>query len=666
MSINRFNSLYSQISFISRPSRKFTFAQASQLIRKESLIPEEKHTFFPGNEISRNRIEHKSKYILLSDSTFKLIWDFIIFLCTISLSLFIPSTVSYLLHPPIGIFYSVSLVYFFDILISLNLSYSENGTTVYNRNQILRKYLKTWFIVDFLSVIPLEALYEYEEYTSEDEIRGFDVNKDRIKVVMLIKLVKFIKARKFLGKIVDLSANSNFFSMLKIFLYLVLLFVMMHWMNCVFNIFYCLSLQDEYYYWPNVRYDWKNRYLSIYLRVFQTMTSIGYGDFVVKTTTERLLILIFMVFSSGFFGYFIGIVDETIQKSSKICTYFNRIKHKLLLYYEKNNLPKSVRIKINSYIRYLTYTYRNNLLQDNDIVQFLSIPLSEQIFLYTKGHMLISLLFFSSLSRQCIRAFGYKLAFRVYGPSDLIFVEGQITDELFCITSGTVQIFHQDSSTVFTDLHQEDIFGEISFILKQKRVSSARAYNFCELFALSRYDCDKILQKMPKDAEKFQTIVRNTKTYGLSFLNISCYLCGKLGHLAKSCEFFIWKPIINQKNFYTRNRKVNTAYSAKRKERKSVLINKYKTSNTIGKHNIEDYNENPYLYMKAKEYRESSIKLENQFLRFAKIFSDNESEDGQNGDRFEEKHEKIKIFEKFSKKYTENLRKSQIVLLDIE
>lgn len=649
MSSKIFGSLNSQISFFQRmPSRSYTFAQTLQLIRRESMAPEEKHTFFPGNEILRNRLHHSSTYIFLSDSTFKLIWDFIIFICTIYLSIIIPFALSFFSDPPYETYYTISVVYLFDILISLNSSYYERGKAVSNRQKIVKKYLMTWFLLDFVSVLPFEALQRFEE---NQEIRVFEFETDYIRLLMLMKLVKILKVRKFLQKLLDLSTNSSFFSGFKILIFLVLLFIAVHWMSCIFNIFYCLSLQSEYVYWKNVRVNLKDRYLKIYLRVFQTMTSVGYGDFVVKTTAERILILFFMVFTSGFFGYFIGQVEETIMKSSKIDNYFRRIKQRLLIFFEVNNLPKSVRSKINSYIRYLTYTYRNNLLQDQDIVQFLSIPLSEQIFLFTKGHMLISVEFFSGMSRQCIRAFGYKLEFRVYGPNDLIFAEGQMTDDFFCITSGTIQIFHEASKTVFADLHQDDIFGEISFILKQKRSSSARARNFSELFSLSRFDCDKVLQKLPKDAENFLTIVRNVKIYGLSIINISCYLCRKLGHLAKNCEDFIWKPKIDVNHYYSRKKIVNTILSPKRKKRKISLNDRYGIKNTFGFRDKEFFGENQYLARKTKEYRDMSHKYETQFCRVSKLI-ENECEEDSDSEESEGKYEKVKIMYNLQKKYS--------------
>ena len=95
-------------------------------------------------------------------------------------------------------------------------------------------------------------------------------------------------------------------------------------------------------------------------------------------------------------------------------------------------------------------------------------------------------------------------------------------------------------------------------------------------------------------------------------------------------------------------------------------MKRYKSRNSIGKNTIEDFCENQYLYNKARQYRENSDKFETRFLRFSKIFGENESEDGQSNDGFEAKYEKIKTFEKFSKKCSENLKKSQFFLVDIE
>jgi hypothetical protein len=607
-------------------TRTFTFAESSIIARRDSMIPEEKHTFFPGNEISGNRLKKNQIFLFSPDSKTRIFWDFLIFLCTVYLSISIPISISYFYNPPAGVFTSISMCYLFDVLVSLNTSYYERGKIISDRVKILKKYLKHWFFIDFLSMFPFELFLSPCE---PDSLQSLNLPKDLPRLLLVLKLLKIIKSREGLSRIKALSTDSSFFTISKIGVSVLCIVIPMHWMNCIFNIFYCLSLDSDYLYWPDVREDRSYRYLLIFQRVMQTLTSVGYGDFVVRSTIERLLILFFMVFTSGFFGYFIGQIELIITNSSKVSLYFRTVKTLFLQYCDRNKVPKHVRCKVNGYIRYLMNTYRNQLVQDEDIIDLLSTPLREQVFLFSKGYIVYSVNFFTDLSTPCKRAFGYKLRLRVFGPADIIFNEGELTDELYFIGTGRVSIIHQKTRTIFNELHEEESFGEIAFWTKQQRTTKAVSGAFSELYSLSRFDCDLVLSKMPKDLDKFLSTLRNIRSYGLAFIGISCYLCASLGHIARNCNSFICKPVINVQKYYSKEKRVNTEYTPRRLQRaeKAEVFKRYGILNTFGAKAPREkvFSGNKYLIRKSKEYGNQAKFQSENFMRVLRFVDEAKS-----------------------------------------
>ena len=65
---------------------KVSSIDPNYLIHKESTVQQKKHTFFPGSEATRNRLQLFSRIIIDIDSQIKLLWDTLIVLHTIFLS----------------------------------------------------------------------------------------------------------------------------------------------------------------------------------------------------------------------------------------------------------------------------------------------------------------------------------------------------------------------------------------------------------------------------------------------------------------------------------------------------------------------------------------------------------------------------------------------------
>ena len=368
-------------------------------------------------------------------------------------------------------------------------------------------------------------------------------------------------------------------------------------------------------------------------RGMETMTSVGYGDTNTSTPSERIISIFFMFTTSGFIGYFVGKVDTAIQKSTQTSIFFRNLKKYISFYFAENNAPNDLKFRVLAYLRHLRQSYNENLLQEEDIINLLSTPLREQIFFCTKGHVLINLNFFSNLTRSCIRSLGYKMTLEIYGPLDVIFNQGELTTNLYFINLGSIQIFHRQSKTVYTELKKGDFFGEISFLLQKPRTASARSSNFSEILSLSRYEVDKVLKTMPNDKEKFFTIIRNLNTYGTSVIGLKCYLCGSLDHIACYCNLFIIRPNISE-NMLSLSKKLvnvdNTPGPNIRKEKSTAL--RYELQNTKGrKVNPKAlYKTNPYLATKSMIYADSAYVTKKKMRKILTIVNPESCENSSN------------------------------------
>jgi hypothetical protein len=181
----------------------------------------------------------------------------------------------------------------------------------------------------------------------------------------------------------------------------------------------------------------------------------------------------------------------------------------------------------------------------------------------------------------------------VFAPGDIIFKEGELSFVIYYLCSGKVQIYHEDTKTVFKDIKQAKYFGEIAFFLSRPRTASALSLQFSEFLTLERAALFNVLTARPKEMEITNVIIHNTEKYkNLSLLGVRCYLGRKMGHVAKNCTEF--KYIFDKEKAVSRasakkhnQRSVNLNSSAaskfNRAERVSNVFQRYDVYSTKGK-----------------------------------------------------------------------------------
>ncbi|KAK3256392.1 hypothetical protein CYMTET_34472, partial [Cymbomonas tetramitiformis] len=126
-------------------------------------------------------------------------------------------------------FYYINLVvtafYILDLLRNFNKGYHNRfGKFIADRTTIGRTYLKTWFIIDILSVFPFSILNDDSDFKSGI----FQI----VRVLRLTKLLTILRGSRLLQRVENTCAIS--YNLVKAQLLLVYLLVLCHWFACGF------------------------------------------------------------------------------------------------------------------------------------------------------------------------------------------------------------------------------------------------------------------------------------------------------------------------------------------------------------------------------------------------------------------------------------------------
>jgi hypothetical protein len=181
------------------------------------------------------------------------------------------------------------IIFFVDIFIAFfSAYYNENDELVYDRAIIAKGYLTSWFLIDFLSSIPISMLFQQHSYSSLVRISRLPKLYRLVKLTKLTRILKVIKERntliKHLNDILKLGLGFE-----RLAFYVLLFLVSAHIVSC----FWIIIVGFENYN-PDTWLARENlldasngvQYLCALYYTIAIVTTVGYGDVNVKTTGE--------------------------------------------------------------------------------------------------------------------------------------------------------------------------------------------------------------------------------------------------------------------------------------------------------------------------------------------------------------------------------------------
>jgi len=174
--------------------------------------------------------------------------------------------------------------------------------------------------------------------------------------------------------------------------------------------------------------------------------------------------------------------------------------------------------------------------------EFISKNLKEELMMQANGRFFQEYSTFKdNFSQKMLRSLLPMMKKAHYSPEDVIFSRNEIDDsEIFFIQTGIVKRFmnsdQENENEYLKALTEDEVFGEISFFTGQPRTMSAICHDFTTVVYIKRDDFLSVLQKFPKDYEKYclireQIMLENN----YNGINKGCYSCKNIDHLIKDC-----------------------------------------------------------------------------------------------------------------------------------
>lgn len=107
------------------------------------------------------------KWIIMSSNRFKIWWDMYITVLLMFLTLVVPVRLAFEDNDPLGWIIAYSIVdvsFLVDIIMTFFTSYTDGyNLEITDHKRIMKNYIKFWFWIDLLSIIPFDYMLSGEE-----------------------------------------------------------------------------------------------------------------------------------------------------------------------------------------------------------------------------------------------------------------------------------------------------------------------------------------------------------------------------------------------------------------------------------------------------------------------------------------------------------------------
>ncbi|KAL7878425.1 hypothetical protein AOLI_G00093990 [Acnodon oligacanthus] len=466
-------------------------------------------------EREQERVKSAGFWIIHPYSDFRFYWDLTMLLLMVGNLIIIPVGITFFKdeHTPPWIVFNVVSDTFFLMDLVLNfrtgIVKEDNTEIILDPQQIKIKYLRSWFVVDFISSIPVDYIFLIVEtridsdfYKTARALRIVRFTKilSLLRLLRLSRLIRYIHQwEEIFHMTYDLAS-----AMVRIVNLIGMMLLLCHWDGCLQ--FLVPMLQDfpaDCWVSKNkmVNNTWGQQYSYALFKAMSHMLCIGYGMYPPVGMTDVWLTILSMIVGATCYAMFVGHATALIQSLDSSRRQYQEKYKQVEQYMSFHKLPADMRQRIHDYYE---HRYQGKMFDEESILGELNEPLREEIINFNCRKLVASMPLFANADPNFVTSMLTKLRFEVFQPGDYIIREGTIGKKMYFIQHGVVSVLTKGNKE--TKLSDGSYFGEICLLTRGRRTASVRADTYCRLYSLSVDNFNEVLEEYPMMRRAFETV----------------------------------------------------------------------------------------------------------------------------------------------------------------
>lgn len=303
----------------------------------------------------------RSRYVISPDTKCRVLWDMlaatVLFWQLISIPVDLSFNIDWKGRRELDM--ACDLIWIFDMLLQFFTGYYDQGVLVLHRKMIVVNYLRTWFILDILALLP-SVVHWIAQATSNNEdtsLRTFSLLR-ALKITKLLKLVRVFRVMDAIVKL-EVQLDSRIFSsLLRIFLLILTPILVSHFVACIFWAVGSSNGQAGRESWIDHAVNEESdpsdpaaQYIAALYFAITITSTVGFGDIFAMNTSERLWVMFVMSFVSALVGVVVSGISTIWRKASEHKVAKKELIAKAVVFLAHHNCDDlNVQLKVTRYL----------------------------------------------------------------------------------------------------------------------------------------------------------------------------------------------------------------------------------------------------------------------------------------------------------------------------
>lgn len=494
-------------------------------------------------------------------------WDLFVLLLVLYNALEVPFVVAFQPRSPLGLVafdYLVDFFFLIDLLLNFHTAYFERDRRlVMDRRMIAYTYLRTWFAVDLISIVPFELILgaltggsigsTVESAFSSVETDG----GSSLQILSIVKCIRLIRLHRVI-KMVNQMQFGNLFGIVRLYAMILLL---CHWLACLW--YPIVSIPDrvsrgeivdsswastsgirgfvfdeDTQEWTqgerNLGHDYLVSFLIVALLLFRTQR------YPTVHPIEEVFVLLTVLLGAAVQATVFGQIAHLISTMNRGQSAFEGRLKDITERMRYHRVPGELQHRIVDFYEAQWERHRLSVGERDPVAwaSGLSESLNKELLLFLHRDMILRVRMFRHVGANVILQVVSCLTSHLFLPGDYVVRAGEEGTCMYFIRKGECRVLLRlaRDSTLESNtsgestgprvpklatkrLREGDHFGEISLLFATKRTATIVASTYSDLSALKASDFDRIVEANEEFAlslwNEFQFLLSTSAEDGL-------------------------------------------------------------------------------------------------------------------------------------------------------
>ena len=430
--------------------------------------------------------------------------------------------------------------------------FAENEEMLINKESFSTRFLSSFYKISYISkCILIYYLRKWIHFSSIFEFKNKKFEKKKIKAK---------------NEENDDSSGVDLVVM-KIFLFFVLI---SHVSACIW--IGLAKIDTENYSWISRNGLNDSSYFDVYIAALYftitTLITVGYGDFFPKTITERVFVIVFLIFGCLIYSFILTIVSALMKNQNLKKQVYEEKQATLKELSGKYSIPKDLFRELECTLH---HNYKNWKKDKEELINVLPSSLKISIQLKIYEEFIQKIKFFEKISNiNFILHLASKLKSFANERNKFLIQVGENIEEMYFITKGKIQIsfVYNKMEVKLANINGGMSYGDIMMYTYSRSPFNITTLSACYYFTLKKSDFTELkfqyedfINTFLKESYKVHFHVETKKSYALEYIKKNNNLLGFEDYFRKVIDLEIYKSLFISKSTIAEKRRKKVIFN---------------------------------------------------------------------------------------------------------